>query len=196
MKTPPILLISVMACDYGTTADGKQDGRTLGPHSLTRLQAGFDLAQAQSSHRPVFVFSAGRLKTEHRRLCDLQAEYVTQADFPDVVVPLVGEEVWGSAAELRYAATVAKSLLYDQVYLAAVTEDYHMYPRLHHLVADICDPVLSHPVRRVAASSAASPPSVAERLHERLWFVKRCLPNRLQRWIETSRRRRLATRIQ
>lgn len=105
----PVLLIAVLACAYERTADGKQDGRTLGPYSLTRLRTGVNLAQAQSKYRPVFVFSAGRLKPEHQRLCDLQTEYVRTAGFSNAIVPPRGFERWSSEAELQYATAVALS---------------------------------------------------------------------------------------
>lgn len=196
MATPSVLLIAVLACDYQRTADGKQDGRMLGPHSLTRLRAGVNLARAQSKYRPVFVFSAGRLKPEHQRLCDLQAEFVQAAGFSNMAVPLIGVEVWGSEAELQYATKIAQSLLQDAAQLAVVTEDYHMYPRGHRLITEICDPKLSRPARRIAASSAHSRPSLSERLHEWLWFLHRQLPASWRRWLQNRRRRRLIANTQ
>lgn len=193
MATPSVLLIAVLACDYQKTVTGKQDGQTLGPHSLTRLDAAIAWAEAQTSFRPVFVFSADRLKPEHQRLCDLQAEYVRHAGFTDVIVPDAEEAVWGSVAELQYAATVARSMLYGQVHLVVVTEDYHMYPRTHRLAREICDPVLLQPARRLPADSSSTPPSFGERCHEWLWLALRQLPASWRQWLSARRRARLAS---
>ena len=192
----PVFLIGVMACDYGRNQAGQQDGQTLGPHSRARLDGAIALAEASPERCPIFVCSADRLDPRHRRLCDLQREYLQERGHFNVIVPDYELKIWGTRAELQYLAVVICCLHELNLCVAVVTEHYHMYPRTTRLIQQTCDQLVSDTVHRVAVCHGLVSPSLTERVHEWSWLLVRYLPMRLQRNLSKRHRAGLRTKLE
>ncbi len=176
------ILVGVLACDYGTTEDGRHDGDSLGPRSIARLELALQYANAQSLPLQ-FVFSAGKLVTADSRLCDLQLAYVAARNFKALIPPR-GMQIWGSKSELDFLAGAAANFPDSKIVI--VSEDYHCW-RLRQMAK-----ALKMPSAKVlGASSLSNPPSFGDLVHEVLGVGELYFPTQLVEVVKGFRRRRL-----
>lgn len=177
-----IVLVAVLACDYGKTDDGQPDGQILGERSIARLEEALEFTKAQAL--PVqFVFSAGKLVEADARLCDLQMRYVEARGFKSLVPPQ-SMHIWGSNPELQFLANTA--LNFPGAKVVIVSEDYHLW-RLRKMAKSLG----MKSAKALGASSLHSPPSFGNMVHEVLGVGELYLPTGIVRWLKQIRHRRL-----
>lgn len=176
------ILVAVLACDYAKTSDGRRNGHNLGPKSIARLDKALEFAAAQSGDVR-FVFSAGKLRSEDARLCDLQAAYVGVRRY-SVTVPPLPVQIWGSKPELQFFADMAIS--FPTAKLVIVSEDYHQW-RLRKLAQSLG----MQSAKIISVSSLHNPPSFGDLVHEVLGVGEVFLPTAMVTTLKGLRHRRL-----
>lgn len=177
-----VVLVAVLACDYGKTDEGQHDGQTLGERSIARLEKALEFVKAQAL--PVqFVFSAGTLDEADARLCNLQMRYVEARGFKSHVPPR-RMHIWGSDQELQFLANTALDVPGAKVVI--VSEDYHLWR-----LGKIAKSLGLKSAKVLGASSLQSPPSFGNLVHEVLGIGVLYLPTWLVQRLKQVRQRRL-----
>ncbi len=192
------MLYVVPACDYGRLPEdlSKQDGQTAGPHTLARLNAALlDVFNRVDDRQVAFVVAAGHLDQKHRRLNEVQAEYLRKQwksdRQPELIIfqPALDEQVWGTKGEFLFAKKIIARLEAqgDSVETILVNEDY-VSRRSRFLAWKVG---LRYD-RSIWVDSRHAPPTEAELWHE----IKSLLGHLvLPEWVATHLAKREAVRV-